>query len=161
MIPRLMIPRLTIPRLVIPWLVMALTLLAAPAVATEFWEGSYDCAQGRTGLTLTVEEAGSPDSITALFNFYAVPENPGVPAGCYEMAGVLDQRTRLLDLRAGRWLLRPFNYVTVDMRGTFDADFTRLTGRIAGPGCTGFELRRVAAPTHLPPAACRPAALTS
>ena len=156
-----------IPRLTIPQLVMALTLLAAPAVATEFWEGSYDCAQGRTGLTLTLEEAtleeeaGSPGSITALFNFYAVPENPAVPVGCFEMSGLLDRRTRVVDLRAGRWLLRPFTYVVVDMQGTFNAGFTRLTGRIAGPGCTDFELRRVAAPTHSVPAACRPAALTS
>ena len=150
-----------IPRLMIPWLSVALTLLAAPAVATEFWEGSYDCAQGRTGLTLTLEEAGSPGQVAALFNFYAVPENPRVPVGCFEMSGLLDRRTRLLDLRAGRWLLRPFTYVAVDMRGTFNADFTRLTGRIAGPGCTGFGLRRVAAPTHLPPATCHPAALTS
>ncbi len=150
----------------IPRLVMVLMLLAAPAVATEFWEGSYDCAQGRTGLTLTLEEAtleqvGSPGQVAALFNFYAVPENPRVPTGCFEMSGLLDRRTRLVDLRAGRWLLRPFTYVAVDMRGTFDADFTRLTGHIAGPGCTGFVLRRVAAPTHPAPAACRPAALTS
>ena len=143
-------------------LVTALALLAAPALATEVWEGAYDCAQGRTGLSLTLdEEARSPGSIAALFNFYAVPDNPGVPTGCFEMSGLLDRQTRLLDLQAGPWLLRPFTYVAVDMWGKFNPDFTSLAGRIAGPGCTGFVLRRVAAPTHPAPAACRPAALTS
>jgi len=133
-------------------LLAALLLLAAPAQAADTWEGTYDCAQGRTGLTLTIEPDGP--GVSALFHFYADPSHPEVPEGCFAMSGQVDQRGGRVDLAAGRWLLQPFFYVTVDLSGTINPDGTQLAGRVSGPGCSAFVLRRVAAPTRTVPAAC-------
>ena len=45
---------------------------------TGTWDGTYICSQGETGLKLTVN-ATSDGKLTATFNFFAVPTNPGVP----------------------------------------------------------------------------------
>ena len=134
--------------------VLTLALLAHPALAAEAWEGVYDCPQGRTGLTLTLEPADT--GVTALFHFYADPSNPGVPEGCFAMSGTLDPGTGRLELRAEQWLLRPYNYYTVDLTGWVSPDRQRLQGEIPSPGCTVFDLSRTVRPVHVPPPPCRP-----
>lgn len=134
--------------------VLALALLIHPALAAEAWEGVYDCPQGRTGLTLTLEPADP--GVTALFHFYADPSNPGIPEGCFAMSGTLDPGTGRLELRAGQWLLRPDNYYAVDLTGQVSPDRQRLQGEIPSPGCTVFDLSRTVRPIHVPPPPCRP-----
>ena len=75
------------------------------------------------------------------------------------MAGTLDQRTGRFDLQAGRWLLQPRNYVTVDLRGTVKDGGESVAGTVTGPGCTTFVLRRVVHPSR-PTSACYPALLS-
>lgn len=133
-------------------LLAALLLLAGPAQAADAWEGTYDCSQGRTGLTLTIEPDGP--GVSALFHFYADPSRPEVPEGCFAMSGQVDRRSGRVDLAAGRWLLQPFFYVTVDLSGTISPDGAQLAGRVSGPGCSAFVLRRVAVPARAAPAAC-------
>ena len=132
-----------------------LHLLGSPAQATEYWEGTYDCPQGETGLTLSFEPAAD-NAASALFHFYATPGNPGVPEGCFTMSGTLNQRTRQFDFQARRWLLQPRNYVTVDLHGTLQNGSTSLQGIVTGPGCTTFVLHRVSHALR-PTAACYPA----
>ena len=135
------------------WL-LALLLLSGPAAAAEYWEGAYTCYQGETALTLSLDPA--PDgTTTALFHFYEAPANPGVPEGCFTMSGTLNRDTGAFDLQAGRWLLQPWNYVSVDLHGTLKGDGAALQGIVAGPGCTTFVLRRVARPSRAT-AACYP-----
>lgn len=105
------------------------------------WEGRYSCGQGATGLMLTVRPTEG-SNVEALFRFYAVKSNPGVPEGCFEMTGTYVPGTRQMDLSAGRWLLRPFGYVTVDLSGTVSADGSGMSGTVIGPLCTRFELHR-------------------
>ena len=50
------------------------------------WKGAYGCAQGVTGLTLTIEPEVD-GVVSATYEFYAVPENPGVPNGSFRMNG--------------------------------------------------------------------------
>lgn len=110
--------------------------------AAGAWQGRYVCGQGTTGLLLTVRAAGESD-VEALFRFYPVKGNPGVPEGCFEMSGRYDPATREVSLSAGQWLLRPPGYITVDLSGTLSADGGTLSGTVHGPLCTRFELRRV------------------
>lgn len=142
----------------------ALALSAAGARAETdvagVWQGRYDCAQGSTGLTLTIRHAGDTH-LHALFHFYAIKSNRDVPEGCFEMSGSYAPANGKVDLSAGRWLLRPPGYVTVDLSGTADSDGRELRGTVDGPLCTSFELRRVARETRITDTNCRPEAVTS
>lgn len=79
------------------------------------YQGRYVCAQGVTGLTLSVE--GTMEGfVSARFDFYAVPENPGVPSGSYTMTGRYYTDSSLL-LSPERWIQRPSGYVMVSLSG--------------------------------------------
>ncbi len=135
------------------FLVVAALLLPAVGNGAEVggtWQGSYICNQGLTGLTLTV--VPSPHGAAkGVFRFYQVDANPGVPDGCFAMSGnVFGDELRL---QAGKWLFRPFGYVTVDLAGSVSPDGSELTGAIFGPKCTSFSLRRIT--DYADPAPCR------
>jgi hypothetical protein len=132
---------------------------AADDVAGD-WEGTYDCAQGATELTLQVEQAGG-NQVTALFHFYAGAENPLVPEGCFKMSGVYDAETGRIDLGAGHWQLRPPGFVTVGLSGTVNRDGSEMIGSVAGPGCSTFSLRRLISVPRMPPRACRTGGLVA
>ena len=120
---------------------------------TGSWVGTYVCLQGRTGLTLTIDEA-SPERARATFHFYADASNPAVPSGCFSQTGRYDPVTRRLTLAGGRWIVRPRNYETVGLTGTMDAAGQVLSGRVTqAEGCTTFRLERRPHP-ETAPAAC-------
>ena len=108
----------------------------------SIWQGRYVCAQGVTGLTLSVRPVG-PDRVSATFTFYALPENPRVPTGSYTMTGVLSPSSEVVSLVPERWVQQPPGYVMVAMSGTFDVSAGVMRGRIDGPGCTEFRLYRM------------------
>ncbi|MCO6418374.1 hypothetical protein JYK14_19710 [Siccirubricoccus sp. KC 17139] len=136
----------------------AACLLAGQALAAEgegvigAWSGTYRCAQGLTGVTLTVTQA-QPETAEALFPFYADPRNPGVPTGCFLLQGRYDPASGRLSLRGGPWLLRPPGYVVVDFLAQVDPTGRGFSGRVAGPGCSSVQLERRKAAAV--PAACR------
>lgn len=107
------------------------------------WRGTYYCAQGLTGVTLTIR--GDDARAEALFHFYPVEENPDVPVGCYSMFGNVDTATGAINLESDEslWILRPPGYVTVNFRGRFAGGRHRIVGRVEGPGCSTFTMRRV------------------
>jgi hypothetical protein len=110
---------------------------AAAASTTEVWQGTYSCAQGVTGLTLTMN-IGEAGQVQALFEFYGTSQNPSVPHGCFEMSGVLDAAGHLA-LAPGQWRRQPSNYVTVGLNGEL-SDTDGLSGTVTGPGCSRFTL---------------------
>ena len=110
------------------------------------WAGTYHCGQGLTGLHLRLR-AQDDGQFSGLFHFHAVTANPDVPEGCF-LVTARAAETRLT-ITAGRWLLRPDDYVTVDMVGELDADGT-LYGQVEGPSCQLFALQRVPAGRSLP-----------
>lgn len=119
------------------------------------WVGTYTCGQGLTGISLTITEVREGRA-EALFHFYSVPENPGVPTGCFLQSGTYNERTRRLVLHGGRWLLQPDDYVTVGFSGQLDRSGRRLTGKVIGPrGCTTFRMERREESASIP-ARCRP-----
>ncbi|MBY0360965.1 MAG: hypothetical protein K2X45_03595 [Phreatobacter sp.] len=121
-----------------------------PADITGTWAGTYTCLQGRTGLTLTIDEA-SPERVRATFHFYADPSNPAVPSGCFSQTGRYDPATRRLTLAGGRWIVRPRDYETVGLTGTLDRVGAVLSGRVTqAEGCTTFRLERRPHPETAP-----------
>lgn len=105
------------------------------------WEGRYLCPQGVTGLTL--ELAGrSGSEVGAVFHFYAVPENPGVPTGSFTLVGVV-RGDGTIDLSPERWIEQPANYWMVGMTGFLDRSTGVMRGRITNPECDLFDLHRV------------------
>lgn len=118
------------------------------------WVGTYTCAQGLTGLTLTIAEA-TPTRARALFHFYADPRNPRVPTGCFTMDGHYDPGSSRLRLNGQDWLLRPGGYQVVSFDGTVDAEGRRFEGTVTGKraplaGCTLFHLARAPSPAPTP-----------
>ncbi|HAH65799.1 MAG TPA: hypothetical protein DCL72_10075 [Rhizobiales bacterium] len=130
-------------------------------------------AQGATGATLTVSAiprwsgvqvylhrllvgllAGpyaSPQSedikhiqIAARFHFYALPENPAVQSGEFELSGTFDPDLGLLDLYPSKWIDRPDGYNLVGLRGMLEEDRQGLKGAIDAAGCGAIVLRRAA-----------------
>ena len=133
-----------------------LFLIAAPAAAQEglrgTWRGGYVCGQGHTALALTIEPR-KDGTFSALFHFEAASDNPGVPTGCYEMQGRLDPATGRVRFRQQRWLLRPADYVMVDLEGQLSPAGDRIAGRVIGPFCTEFQVELV--PGRSDAEACR------
>jgi hypothetical protein len=128
-------------------LVLLIALVAAASASAQTrlagrWQGTYYCAQGLTGVTLTIR--GDDDNAEALFHFYPVPENPSVPVGCYIMLGHVDTASGTINLESNEshWILRPTGYVTVNFRGRFSGGRHRIVGRVEGPGCSTFTMRR-------------------
>jgi hypothetical protein len=108
------------------------------------WRGTYVCNQGVTGLFLTVRRSGAADvaDVAAVFRFFAIPENPGVPTGEYEMAGQPRPQNNHLQLDPRRWINAPPWYVMVGLHDDYDEATGEYSGRVLGPGCTQFILRR-------------------
>jgi hypothetical protein len=115
---------------------------AGSAARGGVWQGSYHCSQGETLLRLTIaaEKAGE-----RLAHFYFYPRSEAVDrsSGCFSMSGRAIQGPPgwfLFSQKA--WIRQPENYVMVDMIGRIDAD-GGFEGRVVGPGCSRFTLRRV------------------
>lgn len=122
----------------------------APGTVLGEWVGTYVCAQGLTGLTLSIAQA-TPTSAQALFHFYADPRNPKVPTGCFTMDGSYDPASGRLQLRGGDWLLRPGGYRVVSFDGEVDAEGRRFSGKVGGAaGCRLFDLGRRPSPAPAP-----------
>lgn len=105
------------------------------------WRGTYVCAQGLTGLMLTVSGSRA-NVLEAEFAFYPVPENPRVPAGRFRMSGVFDNATQTLHLRPGQWLERPPGYLTVSLSASVDLEAGEMVGTVSGSGCGPVRLTR-------------------
>jgi hypothetical protein len=114
--------------------------LHSPADWSGTWHGVYGCAQGPTGLDLTITPLGAR-SVTAVFSFHAIPQNPLLPSGEFAMTRQVGPDGHLL-LRAGAWTVQPPLYVTVDLDGAFHPGSAEYRGRVLGPGCSFFNLRR-------------------
>jgi hypothetical protein len=105
------------------------------------WHGTYVCYQGTTGLDLTIK-ALDADNVMAIFSFHAIPQNPLLPSGEFTMTGQPGPNPGHLRLSASSWTTRPPGYVTVDLDGIYDPASGEYRGRVRGPRCGSFRLRR-------------------
>jgi hypothetical protein len=115
--------------------------LVSAADWTGIWRGTYVCAQGVTGLFLTVKQSETGD-VAAVFRFFAVRENPGVPTGQFDMTGRPAPQGNHLRLAPGEWIAHPPRYLMVGLDGDYDEASGEYSGYVRGPGCTRFVLRR-------------------
>lgn len=99
------------------------------------WIGTYECSQGTTGLTLTVQSEAHAE-----FDFYALPENPAVLSGRFHMRWQVESGR--LVFRQSAWIDRPGSYVMVDLVADRTDSTTTLSGQVIGGGCTTFQLSR-------------------
>jgi hypothetical protein len=108
------------------------------------WEGAYGCSQGVTGLRMTIEPERR-GVVEAVYEFYALAENPDVPSGSYRMEGTYDD-ARELSLNGVEWIEQPRNYGMVDLLffAELGVDPQRLYGAITdlGDACNVFTLSR-------------------
>lgn len=116
-----------------------------PADATGIsgtYQGRYICSQGVTGLTLTLQGTAQ-GNVDARFDFYAVPENPGVPSGSYLMSGTFFSDGSLY-LDPLRWINQPPLYEMVPLRGKVVVKGGQLVyqGTIPWSGCGDFRVVR-------------------
>jgi len=112
----------------------------SPAALTGTWTGSYVCSQGKTGLRLVIQ-AEQNGTLSATFNFYAVPDNPGVPSGSFTMTGTYSAAG--INLTNGNWINQPTGYEMVDLSaGPPIEGGTVIAGGVTTPGCSTFTVTR-------------------
>lgn len=133
-------------------LVLAFTaILAVPVRAqdtstalTGNWQGTYTCAQGKTGLTLTIDRQDG-STFSGVFQFYPLRENITVPEGCFTVSGRI-RSGGALDITGSKWIKRPDGYITVDLHGRVGQGGADMSGTVETPGygklCSRFELIR-------------------
>jgi hypothetical protein len=112
----------------------------APFERGERFKGHYWCAQGRTELTLVIEDVVEHE-VDLIFEF-DFPGNARYPAavGSYRMRGTWETSGRALKLKGERWIDQPGDYVMVDLAGTVSASGS-ISGRVTGaPQCTTFSV---------------------
>jgi hypothetical protein len=114
----------------------------SPSALTGTWTGSYACAQGETGLRLVIQAAPG-GTVTATFNFFALPSNPGVPSGSFTMTGTYSSAG--VNLKHDRWISQPPGYEMVDLSADLPSQGgTVLSGTVTTCSTT-FTLTRGAA----------------
>jgi hypothetical protein len=124
---------------------------AKPPRASE-WVGTYECPQGRTAVTVTIEHrckharaAHGSCAIDGVFDFGPSADNPNVPHGSYRYEGTVSFGAGgeiMLAARPLEWIDQPTGWVSVGFVATSDPDRTVLHGRIVEPQCGEIELHR-------------------
>lgn len=114
---------------------------ASPALVGN-WQGTYVCAQGKTGLTLTIDRQDG-STFSGVFQFYPVRENITVPEGCFTVSGRI-RSDGAIDIIGTKWIKRPAGYITVDLHGRSNG--TGMSGTVATPGygnlCSTFAVTK-------------------
>jgi hypothetical protein len=115
-------------------------VVEAPFERGDRLSGHYVCAQGRTELTLVIEDVRGED-VGALFEFdYPGGGGAHTPAsGSFRMRGSVDAGSRALRLDGDRWVEQPDGYVMVGLEGKVSRSGA-VEGTVRGPGCSTFFL---------------------
>ncbi len=109
------------------------------------WRGHYLCSQGLTGLTLTVRSSSAiGDNVSALFDFYPLPENP-TQSGQFTMVGQWRGDEQRLSLTPEVWINQPEGWEMVGLDLSPSQNFGLLTGIVASQDCGHVFLEREAA----------------
>ncbi|MDO9417616.1 hypothetical protein [Pararhizobium sp.] len=116
--------------------------VGAASIVNGEWEGTYTCLGSQTGLRLKLTDAGAL-KVDARFIFYPTAKPIGITFGEFMMDGTFNPQTGVLDLKAGGWIKRPINYVTVDLQGAIGSDGSTMTGKVVYPGCTEFTAIKI------------------
>jgi hypothetical protein len=112
----------------------------APFERGDRFAGHYVCAQGRTELTLVIEDLDGTE-VAAIFEFdYPGGGGTHAPAsGSFRMHGSVDPRTGAVHLDGDRWIEQPDGYAMVGLVGQVSKTGS-ISGTVKGPGCSNFYL---------------------
>jgi len=88
------------------------------------WTG--ESPSGPCKLIINIQKVAADGSITAIFNFSALPINPDEPSGSFKMNGGIDLNTLQIVLKAGEWIEQPDNWGTSDMNGCLYVDDSEI-----------------------------------
>jgi hypothetical protein len=110
-----------------------------PFVEKRTWVGSFDCPEGRTGLTLRVVDVRGT-KVRAIFDFHHAQSDT---SGQFLLAGRFDEHTGDTVFTPGAWIIHPDDYPPLPLVGRVSRDGMRFAGRVPFPGCGGFRLRAV------------------
>jgi hypothetical protein len=112
----------------------------APFERGDRFAGHYVCAQGRTELTLVIEDLDGTE-VSAIFEFdYPGGGGTHAPAsGSFRMHGSVDPRTGAVHLDGDRWIEQPDGYAMVGLVGQVSKTGS-ISGTVKGPGCSNFYL---------------------
>jgi hypothetical protein len=113
--------------------------VAAQGAITGTWQGIYECPQGPTGLTLTIE-GDTPHALKGNFRFYPTPDNDRPARGDYEVAVSFDPASLRVEVQGTRWIDQPPGYEFANLRGVLQG--RQLIGTVENAGCGAFELTR-------------------
>ena len=104
------------------------------------FSGHFVCAQGRTELTLVIEDLEGTE-VSAIFEFdYPGGGGTHTPAsGSFRMHGSVDPRTGAVHLDGDRWIEQPDGYAMVGLLGQVSKTGS-ISGTVKGPGCSNFYL---------------------
>jgi len=111
----------------------------AQSAITGTWQGVYECPQGPTGLTLTIE-GDTPHALKGNFRFYPTPDNARPATGDYEVAISFDPASSRIEVQGTRWIDRPPGYEFANLRGVLQG--RQLIGTVENAGCGAFQLTR-------------------
>lgn len=113
-----------------------------PFTRGDVFHGFYYCAQGRTALVLTIEEADD-EGLEATFAFDFKGSSRTAPTqGSFRMHGTWEAKTKHLDLKAERWIDQPNGWEMVDLAMTLQKTGA-LNGTVGGgtsSGCSTVQL---------------------
>lgn len=120
----------------------------APFERGDRLRGHYWCAQGRTELTLVIEDVDG-DAVSGIFEFDYPGGGTTEPAnGSFRVRGSLESNaksapsaasTPTLRLDGVGWIEQPDGYMMVGLVGTVSKTGS-ISGTVKGPGCTTFYL---------------------
>jgi len=108
-----------------------------PFVAGEAWSGSYFCGGKPNTVTLKITKSIG-NSVSAIFDF----KTSNGKAGSFAMNGVYTPDAKHLALNAGNWIVQPPGVVSVNLDGVTSPDAHGFAGKVIGPGCSSFMIRR-------------------
>jgi hypothetical protein len=140
------------------WLIAAvLALLATPSLAIEgMWHGKYVCAQGLTGLALTITKTANGSDWIARFCFCAIEENPNLPTGECELTSPVVPNETIVKFTPLRWIMRPPGWEMRPLELWQSADGQHIFGQIDALDCRPqFQLDRLTSDSAQPKCQCR------
>lgn len=110
---------------------------ATPFIAGEAWSGSYFCGGKPSSLTLKITKSVG-NNVSAIFDFKTATGK----AGSFTMNGQYAPDSKHLVLNAGNWIVQPAGVVSVNLDGVTAPDAHSMAGKVIGPGCSSFMIRR-------------------
>jgi hypothetical protein len=99
------------------------------------WVGSYECFDGKTGVTLMLT-GHKNGKVEGSFSFYPMSSSADMATGRFVLVGSYYYDGSLI-LDSGAWIEKPEGHQTISLRGKVNSSFDSFTGTV--PECFNAE----------------------